>query len=60
MIEKLDKTKAEALPRAAKSDGMYFCPFCWHLLLEPIEESGKVAIWCRRCKQHIVVDMSGK
>ncbi len=60
MIEKLDKVKIEALPRAAKSDGFYFCPFCWHPLCEPIEGKGKFAIWCRRCRTHIIVEMDEK
>lgn len=57
MKERLDPKKIEILPKAKMSDGFALCPFCWSVLCEPIEGKGKVAVWCRKCRDHVIVKM---
>lgn len=58
MIKRIDRKRLPMLPKAARSDGLALCPQCWHVLAEPIEGDGKIAVWCRMCKTHIVIDFS--
>lgn len=56
MIDRVDRKKLGVLPRAKESDGVALCPYCWHVLCEPLEGEGRLAVWCRMCRTNIVVE----
>lgn len=60
MINRIDRKKIGIMPRAQKSDGVALCPYCWHVLCEPVEGVGKVAVWCRMCRTNIIVELGEK
>ena len=57
MINRVDRRKIKALPKAHHENGVCLCPLCWHPLCEPLEGEGSVAIRCRMCKRHVVVEL---
>jgi len=57
MIKRVDRKRQKELPRAVKSDGVMLCPLCWRVIAEPLSGEASIAIWCRSCKQHIILDI---
>lgn len=58
MVNRVDRRKLDALPKAVESDGILLCPLCWHPLAEPIEGRAKAAVWCRTCKKHVLLSIT--
>ena len=57
MITRLDRKRLPTMPKAVKNDGVMLCPYCWHVLAEPIDGTARVAIWCRTCKRHVLLEI---
>lgn len=58
MIERIEPRAAGRLPRAPVRDGMAVCPDYGKPLCEPLSGCGCVAVWCRRCRKHILIKFS--
>lgn len=58
MIERAVNRALEGMSRAELIDGMAICPDCGRPLCEPMSGNGSVAVWCRRCRKHILIRFS--